>query len=90
MDFFCDLWLETFGRFCTDREETMSTFKNDKNGFTCECGIRNSYPSYAHDHWDVKLLYNCSCERQYILYRGKVTIIARPYDEIIDSEAFGD
>jgi len=68
----------------------MSTFKNDKNSFICECGIRNSFPSYAKDHWDVKLLYNCSCERQYILYRGSITIIARPFDEVIDSEAFGD
>ncbi|HBA71802.1 MAG: hypothetical protein A2X82_19265 [Geobacteraceae bacterium GWC2_55_20] len=68
----------------------MSKLKSDANGFTCECGIRNNFPAYAQDHWDVKLLYNCSCERQYVLYRGKVTIIARPFDEVMDSEAFGD
>jgi hypothetical protein len=68
----------------------MPMLKSDSNGFTCECGIRNNFPSYTRDHWDVKLLHNCSCKRQYILYRGKVTMIARPSDEIIDSEAFGD
>ena len=71
-------------------EDLMTILKSDEKGFRCECGIRNDYPSYVADHWEVKLVYNCSCDRQYVLYRGTVTIIARPDSDIMDSEAFGD
>ena len=68
----------------------MTVLQSDEHGFRCECGRRNDYPSYVADHWDVKLIYSCPCERQYVLYRGTLTIIARPYSDIMDSEAFGD
>lgn len=68
----------------------MSNIVNDETGFTCECGTRNEYPSYAQEHWSVKLAYTCSCHRQYILYRGMVTKTSQEMPEISDSEAFGD
>jgi hypothetical protein len=64
--------------------------KRDEKGFTCECGKRNDFPSYVADHWEVKLLYDCSCERQFVLYRGTIKVVSRPYSEVMDSEAFGD
>lgn len=51
----------------------MAIIEHDENGFTCECGKRNEYPSYVQEHWAVKLNFACACNRQYILYRGTVT-----------------
>ena len=68
----------------------MPTIEHDDKGFTCECGIRNDYPSYVQDHWSVKLAYSCSCQRQYILYRGTVTKASGGAVEVFDGDAFGD
>jgi hypothetical protein len=68
----------------------MAEIENDEKGFTCECGLRNDYPSYVQAHWGVKLAYSCSCQRQYILYRGTVTKASTERPEIWDDEAFGD
>jgi hypothetical protein len=69
----------------------MGNVENDEKGFTCECGLRNDFPSYVQAHWGVKLIYSCcSCQRQYILYRGTVTKTARGPQEVSDDEAFGD
>jgi len=68
----------------------MSELEYDKKGFTCECGVRNDYPGYVRDHWDVKLLFTCSCKRLYVLYHGTVTKRLRETSDIADSEAFGD
>jgi len=68
----------------------MPIIEHDDKGFTCVCGVRNDYPSYVQDHWSVKLAYSCSCQRQYILYRGTVTKTSAESVEVFDSEAFGD
>ena len=68
-----------------------TTIEHDDRGFTCECGLRNDYPTYVQSHWAVKLAYSCSsCHRQYILFKGTVTKTSREAPEIYDSEAFGD
>lgn len=68
----------------------MSNIEHDETGFTCECGLRNDYPSYVQAHWSVKLAYSCACQRQYILFKGTVTKTSRGNPEVGDSEAFGD
>jgi len=68
----------------------MVEIAKDEKGFTCECGLRNDYPSYVQDHWSVKLMYSCSCQRQYILYRGTVTKAAPGTPGISETEGFGD
>jgi hypothetical protein len=68
----------------------MANIEQDEKGFTCECGLRNDYPSYVQDHWSVKFAYACSCQRQYVLFRGTVTKTSRETPEVFDSEAFGD
>jgi hypothetical protein len=68
----------------------MSELTFDEEGFTCECGIRNDYPAYVSEHWDVRLLYSCQCARQYLLYRGRVQRVMRGASEYQESEAFGD
>jgi hypothetical protein len=68
----------------------MAEIEKDDRGFTCECGLRNDYPTYVQDHWSVKLAYSCACQRQYILYRGTVTKTSRGKAEVCDDEAFGD
>jgi hypothetical protein len=68
----------------------MVKIKYDEKGFTCECGVRNDYPGYVRDHWSVKLVYSCPCKRQFVLYRGTVTMISQPPPEYMDSESFGD
>ncbi|MCM2358075.1 MAG: hypothetical protein NDI77_07995 [Geobacteraceae bacterium] len=68
----------------------MSKLELDEKGFTCACGTRNNYPAYVDEHRNVRVIYTCSCDQQYILYRGTVQKIARNSSEIMDSEAFGD
>lgn len=68
----------------------MPSIEKDEKGFTCECGIRNDYPSYVQEHWSVKLAYSCSCHRQYVLYRGTVTKTSQEIPDSSESEAFGD
>jgi hypothetical protein len=68
----------------------MANIEHDEKGFTCECGLRNDYPSYVQDHWSVKLAYSCTCQRQYVLFRGTVTKTSADDPEVFDSEAFGD
>jgi len=68
----------------------MPIIEKDEKGFTCECGIRNDYPSYVQAHWSVRLAYTCSCHRQYVLFRGTVTKTSRESTGISDSEGFGD
>lgn len=62
----------------------------DEKGFTCECGMRNEYPGYVQEHWDVKLVYSCSCRRRFILYQGKVKMVRQSLTESPVSDAFGD
>ncbi len=68
----------------------MPELMYDENGFTCECGMRNDYPAYVADHWNVRLHYSCPCRRHYILYRGKVQKVPQEALEYSDGEAFGD
>jgi hypothetical protein len=68
----------------------MPVIEVDESGFTCECGLRNEYPSYVQEHWSVRLAYACACRRQYILYRGTVTKTSRGTQESSGSEGFGD
>ena len=68
----------------------MAEIVKDEKGFTCECGVHNDYPSYVQDHWSVRLVYSCSCQRQYILYRGTVTKASPGTQGISESEGFGD
>jgi hypothetical protein len=68
----------------------MPELTYDEKGFTCECGTRNDYPAYVKDHWGVRLVYSCLCQRQFILYRGKVQKITQGISEYQESEAFGD
>lgn len=68
----------------------MAKLEHDAKGFTCECGLRNDYPAYANEHRNVRLLYTCQCNRQFILFRGTVRKAARDSSEVLDSEAFGD
>ncbi|MCM0082533.1 hypothetical protein L4X63_13115 [Geomonas sp. Red32] len=68
----------------------MGAIVNDENGFICECGLRNDYPSYVQDHRSVKLIYSCACQRQYILYQGTVTKAQQGGPQIANDEAFGD
>ena len=72
------------------RRRRMPELAVDDKGFTCECGIRNDYPSYVEEHRGVKLLYSCTCSRQYVLYRGKVEKVPRVVSEYSESDAFGD
>ena len=62
----------------------------DEKGFTCECGVRNDYPAYVRDHRGVRLVYSCSCSRQYVLYHGSVRKMKPEAPESSDSDAFGD
>ncbi len=62
----------------------------DKKGFTCECGVRNDYPDYVKEHWNVRLIYSCECRRQYVVYRGTVQKVAQVHSDSAESEAFGD
>ena len=68
----------------------MPNIEHDETGFTCECGMRNHYPSYVQAHWSVRLAYTCSCHRQYVLYRGTVTKTSQEPERITDDEGFGD
>jgi len=68
----------------------MAETVHDEKGFTCECGIRNDYPSYVQEHWNVRLAYTCPCHRRYLLFRGTVTKTSRETAEISDAEGFGD
>lgn len=68
----------------------MANIEHDDTGFTCECGMRNDYPSYVQDHWSVKLAYSCMCQRRYVLFRGTVTRASIGDPEVFDGEAFGD
>ena len=68
----------------------MASIEHDETGFTCECGLRNDYPSYVQDHWSVKLSFSCSCQRRYVLFRGTVTKTSHDTPEVSDDEAFGD
>lgn len=62
----------------------------DEQGFTCECGLRNNYPDYVKEHWDVRLVYTCSCTRKFVLFHGKVRQVPREMPESSVSDAFGD
>ena len=68
----------------------MPELTSDRKGFTCECGVRNDYPDYVKDHWGVRLVYSCTCRRQYVVHEGKVRKVARVESEYCESEAFGD
>jgi hypothetical protein len=68
----------------------MPNIVHDEKGFTCECGIRNDYPSYVQEHWSVRLAYTCACRRQYILYRGTVKKTSPEQVGFSDNEGFGD
>ena len=68
----------------------MANIEHDEKGFTCQCGVRNDYPSYVQEHRGVKLLYACSCQRRYLLFKGSVQNAAGEDREVFDSEAFGD
>jgi len=68
----------------------MAAIEVDDKGFTCECGMRNEYPHYVQEHWSVRLVYSCSCHRQYVLYRGTVTKTSREAAGPSESDGFGD
>ena len=68
----------------------MPELTSDQKGFMCECGVRNDYPAYLKDHWGVRLVYTCSCRRQYVLFRGTVRKVAQVSPEYPENEAFGD
>ena len=68
----------------------MPELLTDRNGFTCECGLRNDFPDYVNDHWGVRLLYSCQCNRQYRVHKGRVTMVHRVETEFWESDAFGD
>ena len=68
----------------------MAKIEHDENGFTCECGKRNEYPSYVQEHWSVKLNYACTCHRQYVLYQGTVTKSSGASGIPDVEEGFGD
>ena len=68
----------------------MVNIEPDEKGFTCLCGLRNDYPDYVQDHWSVRLVYSCSCQRRYLLFRGTVTRSSPENGGVSDSEAFGD
>jgi hypothetical protein len=68
----------------------MPELTSDRNGFTCECGLRNEYPEYVRDHWGVRLVYSCVCKRQYVVHKGSVRKVDQAVSEYSESEAFGD
>lgn len=68
----------------------MTIIEKDEKGFTCECGLRNDYPSYVQEHWSVRLVYSCACQRTYVLYRGTVTKTSKESASPSESEGFGD
>jgi hypothetical protein len=68
----------------------MTIIEKDEKGFTCECGLRNDYPSYVQEHWSVRLVYSCACQRTYVLYRGTVTKTSKESTGPSESEGFGD
>lgn len=43
------------------------------DGFTCDCGKRNTFHPYVYAHWNEDLIATCTaCDRKYRLLRGKV------------------
>ena len=40
-------------------------------GFTCDCGREEKYPSYVYAHWDIELICACEdCGQKWSIFRG--------------------
>jgi hypothetical protein len=65
----------------------MGNVEKDNDGFTCECGVRNSYSGFVKEHWNVRLVYACSCTREYVLFKGSVKKIRSEIKDNMEYDA---